>query len=201
MAIDHVHDLQNVYRKLLHSMSRPGTISSLQELAVKNDAYLPSYNATFLVVMALFDAEVTFHVLPESRHDFIEKVSEYTLAVHKPINEADFVIVLEGAAESEVSQAMAACKKGSLIDPQASATWIIESSHHMKDMKLRLTGPGIKDEAVLHTTINETIWQARNQCVKEYPLGIDCILVDAKAQIVCVPRTTKVEVMEWAMLQ
>lgn len=31
MAIDQIHDLQQVYRKLLHSMSRPGTISSIEQ--------------------------------------------------------------------------------------------------------------------------------------------------------------------------
>jgi len=201
MAIDHVHDLQTVYRELLHSMSRPGAISSLQEVAERNDYHLSCYDVTFLLAMALLDAEVTFHVLPENNRNFIEKVSEYTLATYKPIDEADFVIVLGEATESEISQAMDTCKKGSLMDPQTSATWIIESSIGAQGTKLHLTGPGIKEQTELHTMITASTWQKRNQCVKEYPLGIDCILVDEQAQITCVPRTTKVEVSEWDTLQ
>lgn len=197
MAIDQVHDLQKVYRKILHSMSRPGTVSTIKESAERNDYQLPCYDATLLSVLTLFDAEVTFHVIPENRDDVIEKISEYTLASYTPIHEADFVIVLREAEESEIIRAMSHSKRGSLIDPHASATWIMESvvgiGIEMQPGELILTGPGIKNQTQLQTAITSSIWQARNACVKEYPLGIDLILADEKAQIVCVPRTTKVE--------
>lgn len=63
MAIDQIHDVQNVYRKILHSMSRPGTISNLESLISEVNVKLPCYPAVFLAAVTLLDAEVTFHVI------------------------------------------------------------------------------------------------------------------------------------------
>jgi alpha-D-ribose 1-methylphosphonate 5-triphosphate synthase subunit PhnH len=193
MAIDQVHDLQQVYRKILHSMSRPGTISSIQATAEQVDYNLPCYDATLLCAMTLLDAEVTFHILSENHQDLIEKISEYTLAKHKPIHEADFVIVLRGDSENEIKNAIEQCKNGNLINPQSSSTWIIESSLLSNDGELTLKGPGIKTTNQLQVSFTSSMWETRNRRTKEYPMGIDLIFVDDQAQIVCVPRTTSVE--------
>ncbi|ASN07045.1 phosphonate C-P lyase system protein PhnH [Virgibacillus necropolis] len=193
MAIDQVHDLQQVFRKLLHSMSRPGTISSIQEVAAHTDASLPCFDATLLSAMTLLDAEVTFHILSENRQDLIEKISEYTLARFAPISEADYIIVLDDDNESSIVRAIEQCKNGNLIDPQASATWIIESSPLSNNGELMLTGAGIKHTSQLHVSFTPLMWQTRNERKREYPLGIDLIFTDVKSQIVCVPRTTSVE--------
>lgn len=196
MAIDHVHDLQFVYKKILNSMSRPGQIASLQALEGRSDYNLQMLDATLLTIMSLLDREVTFHVLTENEENVAEKISEYTLALHTTIDQADFVIALNGTPETAIIQAMAQCKKGSLIDPHASATWIIESAFSdEQESELLLTGPGIKDQTKLRTALTSAVWQARNACVAEYPLGIDLMLTDEELQVVCIPRTTKVDMM------
>lgn len=195
MAIDQVHDLQQVYRKLLHSMSRPGTISSIQKNAERVDYNLPCYEATLLSAMTLLDAEVTFHILSENRQDLIEKISEYTLARFAPIDKADFVIVLREDTEAAIQQALEQCKDGNLIDPQQSSTWIVESSLLSNNGELTLTGPGIQHTAQLDTSFSTALWQARNERTKEYPIGIDLIFADEASQIVCIPRTSSVKLM------
>ncbi|RDW15762.1 phosphonate C-P lyase system protein PhnH [Oceanobacillus arenosus] len=196
MAIDQVHDMQQVYRKLLQSMSRPGTISSIREIAERVEYKLPCYRATFLSVMTLLDAEVTFHILSEKNQELIEKISEYTLAKYAAITEADFVIVLQDDTEASIIEAMERCKNGNLLDPQHSATWIIESPLIAKEAELTLTGPGIKQEAQLQVGLTPEIWQTRNERASEYPLGIDFIFIDEQAQLACVPRTTSVVILE-----
>lgn len=196
MTIDQVHDMQQVYRKLLHSMSRPGTISSIQDIAGRVDYKLPCYQATLLCLLTLLDAEVTFHILSDEKQELVEKISEYTLAKYAPINEADFVIVLHDDTESAIIQTIEHCKIGNLIDPQNSATWIIESPPIANGEELALTGPGIKHHAQLQVGFTPLMWQARNERTKEYPLGIDLIFVDDQAQLACVPRTTSVEMLE-----
>ncbi|MGJ9459138.1 phosphonate C-P lyase system protein PhnH [Oceanobacillus sp. CF4.6] len=196
MAIDQVHDMQQVFRQLLHSMSRPGTISSIKETMERVDYNLTCYDATLLCTLTLLDAEVTFHILSKNHHNLIGKISEYTLARYAPINEADFVIILQDDTNEEIINAMEQCKTGNLINPQQSSTWIIESSRLSNDGELKLSGPGIKSHAQLETDFSAALWGVRNKCTKEYPLGIDLIFTDNRGQIVCVPRTTTVEMTE-----
>ncbi|KQL37411.1 phosphonate C-P lyase system protein PhnH [Psychrobacillus sp. FJAT-21963] len=196
MAIDQVHDLQQVYRKILHSMSRPGTISSLSEIAERVDFNLPCYNATILSAMTFLDAESTFHILSEEQKDLIEKISEYTSSRYAPINEADFVIVLRDDTDTVIQKAMQQCKNGTLIDPQLSSIWIIESTPLSDEGQWMLTGPGIQHKCQVQTRFNQSMWKARNEKTKEYPLGIDLIFTDEHEQVVCIPRTTTINNME-----
>jgi len=196
MAIDLVHDLQQVYRKVLHSMSRPGTISSLSDIVERVDMNLPCYDATVLSAMTFLDAEVTFHILSEDKKDLIEKISEYTAAKFAPINEADFVIVLREDTEAAIKSAIQKCKNGTLIDPQLSSTWIVESTPLNNTGECLLSGPGIQYTSQVNTSFNASMWLERNERTKEYPLGLDLIFTDANAQIVCIPRTTSISMTE-----
>ncbi|MCG5103305.1 phosphonate C-P lyase system protein PhnH [Oceanobacillus alkalisoli] len=195
MAIDEVHDLQFVFREILHTMSRPGEIQSLRKLEGKNDLDLPLHDATLFTLLTLFDAEVSFHVLPRAEKQVAGKISAYTLASHTTLAKADFIIVLPDATEAEITEALEICKKGTLIAPHRAATFIIDTDFTERNITVRLTGPGIKEQTMLHTLSNN-IWEARNTTVTEFPLGVDLILTDSNMQLVCVPRTTNVEVME-----
>ncbi|WP_298831200.1 phosphonate C-P lyase system protein PhnH [uncultured Planococcus sp.] len=196
MAIDQIHDLQQVYRKLLHSMSRPGTISSIEQETENMDVDFGCADALMLSAMVLLDAEVTFHVLSKKRRDLIEKISEYTSARCVPLQEADFIIVLQEDGESEILEAMAQCKIGNLIDPQQSSTWIIETPALSNKGGLLLTGPGIETEAHLAMRQSSEFWQARDSRIKEYPMGIDMIFADGSSQVACLPRTVTAILME-----
>ncbi|TMN22632.1 phosphonate C-P lyase system protein PhnH [Lentibacillus cibarius] len=196
MAMVQTHDLQQVYRKLLHSMSRPGTISVMEENVHQPENGLPCNHASFLTMMTLLDGEVTFHILSENQTNLHNKIPEYTLAKPAPIDEADYIIALRGVSENEVIQAMKQCKIGNLIDPQHSATWIIECETLSNDGELVLAGPGIKEKEQLHTSITKNMWKARNERTKEYPLGVDVIFTDEMARIACVPRTTSLSFSE-----
>ncbi|GAA0432072.1 hypothetical protein GCM10008983_05820 [Lentibacillus halophilus] len=196
MAMVQTHDLQQVYRKLLHSMSRPGTISIMEENVHQSDNGLPCNHASFLTMMTLLDGEVTFHIISENQTDLYNKISEYTLAKPAPIQEADYIIALRDVSENKVIQAMEQCKIGNLIDPQLSATWIIESETLSNNGELLLTGPGIKEKEQLHTRFTKNMWQSRNEQTKEHPLGVDVIFTDDIARIACVPRTTSLSFSE-----
>lgn len=196
MAIDQIHDLQQVYRKLLHSMSRPGTISSIEPETKQVDVNFGCADSFILSAMVLLDAEVTFHVLSKNQQDLIEKVSEYTSARFVSVKEADYILVLQEDEESDILEAMEQCKIGSLIDPQQSATWIIETTVLSNEEALVLTGPGIQTEAHLSTGKSFRFWEARDRRIKEYPMGIDMVFADASSQIACLPRTVSAIPME-----
>ncbi|SER26024.1 alpha-D-ribose 1-methylphosphonate 5-triphosphate synthase subunit PhnH [Gracilibacillus ureilyticus] len=198
MVIDQVHDLQKVYRKILHSMSRPGTITSFEQKADSISKSLPCNEAVFLCALTLFDAEVTFHIIGEQEKSerLAELISSYTMSNKAPHDQADFIIALQGNLTKEIEKAMNVCKSGDLINPQNSATWILESVLISNQSGVTLTGPGIEREALLQTGYDEHFWMARNLRTKEYPLGIDCIFADFSNQIACVPRTTKMVATE-----
>ncbi|WP_343456879.1 phosphonate C-P lyase system protein PhnH [Ornithinibacillus sp. JPR2-1] len=193
MMMNIVHDTQAVFRNLLHSMSRPGEISKLNETSI-NLSSRTCHQATMLTMLTLFDAEIGFHILTNDQQNELQKqIMDYTSAKIVPMEEADFVIVLQGTDDSTIVQAMEKCKIGNLIDPQYSATWILECESIKTGRSLRLSGPGINQQTTIQVNLSNGILAKRNELVKEYPLGIDMIVTDASLQVVCIPRTTTIE--------
>ncbi|APC50016.1 phosphonate C-P lyase system protein PhnH [Virgibacillus halodenitrificans] len=197
MPIDQVHDMQKVYRKIVDSMSRPGKLANLETNAERIEYDVACYHATLLIAMTLLDGEVSFHVISQNNQSVEEKIAAYTLAKHASMEEADYIIVLQDATDASIIEGIAACKKGDLIDPQYSSTWIMESATPLSNQsQLQLAGPGIETKTNLHTNFTADVWQARTEAVLEYPLGIDVIVTDERHQVACVPRTTQISVRE-----
>ncbi|RCW69685.1 phosphonate C-P lyase system protein PhnH [Saliterribacillus persicus] len=198
MAIDQVHDLQQVYRNMLDCMARPGTITSLEQKTGLFEDQLSYNEAIFLCALTVLDAEVTFYIIADTDKGdkLAELISSYTMARVTSIEKADFIIVLQGDIKEEINKALSICKMGDLINPQQSATWIVETAALSNNGGVTIHGPGIKESKQLQTGLWNEFWQTRNSKVKEYPLGIDLIFVDALNQISCVPRTTSVKLTE-----
>lgn len=196
MAIDQVHDTQQVFRQLMQGMSHPGKIVSIGEQTTELDYDMPCFDATILCALALLDGEVTFHIVGHQSEVFLDKLSQYTLSRCVSIYDADYIFVLQNTSDDVIVTAMENCKNGNLLNPDNSATWIVESSPLSNEARYTLTGPGIKDIQNVHIGVSESIWNCRQKRVEEFPLGIDCIFVDKDAQLVCVPRTTIVQRME-----
>ena len=189
MVFDMVHKTQETYRKILSCMSRPGTISTL--LGDQQNP-MPCHDATFLTIVTLLDAEVSFHVVSDSHH-LREAIADYTLAKETAVEQADFVIVPKGTSEEDMVQVMKQCKIGTLENPQHSSTWIIEQDTISVTGKVALSGPGIKMQNTLHLDFSERFLAMRNERVKEFPLGADLIFTDP-ISLACIPRTTTLSI-------
>lgn len=96
--MDLVHDIQSVYRKVLNSMARPGKIEVLEEQE-KVDMEINFNRGTFLIMLMLLDGEVSFNVVSEKSEEVSNLISEITYSKEKPLEEADYVFVLEDAVE------------------------------------------------------------------------------------------------------
>ena len=202
MQLDSVHDIQKVYRELLQCMARPGRIADIRESAAKADFVRECHPATFLVIQTVLDAEVTFHVLGDRTDAIRRKIADYTFAAHASAGEADYIIALAGTSEQELLDAIRACKAGTLENPHQSATWIIESEALEGTAELKLSGPGIQDEADAPIALSEGLVSARNMKTQEFPTGIDLIFTDGDGRISCIPRTTAISAKEesaWVM--
>ena len=191
MNFDLVHDIQQSYRKLLNVMSRPGEIENISDLSEKLDIDIEVYKSNYLIMLMLLDGEVSFNVYSENREKINKIVGQITNSKLKPFHEADYLFVTKEA--KNITDVMSICKVGDLSNPHKSATLIIEVENLDNNKELKLTGPGIKDSNYLSFESNKEWLKIRNEKNKEYPLGIDIILIDEKGNLACLPRTTKVQ--------
>ncbi|NRG45021.1 phosphonate C-P lyase system protein PhnH [Bacillus sp. CRN 9] len=196
MAIDIVHDTQFVFRKILDSMARPGTVANVTGVASRIDTQLNCFHSTFLCALTLLDSEVTFHVLPTGNSNLIDKISQYTLSKHVSVSEADFIIASKECSEQEAADAIRQAKQGTLIDPNRSSTIILEVESLTEKEGTVLTGPGIKTKSHFPFAFSKEMFIAREEKNKEFPMGIDLIITDSSGRLACIPRTAEMDLKE-----
>ncbi|OCT12241.1 phosphonate C-P lyase system protein PhnH [Paenibacillus pectinilyticus] len=196
MSLDLIHDIQSAYRKLIDSLSRPGTVSDLSAEAGKlgmDQGCLPS---TQVLAAMLLDPEVSFTVFSERKAQVTHVFKQMSYAREVDASEADFIFVLGDAPSEDLTRALEIAKIGDLQDPHFSATLIIETESLSNGTKLRLSGPGIQSSSNAKVTINDAWLDIRAARNCEYPLGLDIIFVDAAHRLLALPRTTQVLVEE-----
>lgn len=192
MKFDYVHDVQRAYRKLIDSISKPGTMVSLYEESRKLDSVANCNRSILVLMLMLLDAEVTFHILGGETQNISRYINQLTYSKVVPLEEADFIYVLEGADSEEIEGAIIRCKIGDLVNPHLSATLIIEVEKISNHRDLVLSGPGIKGEKYISIS-GETDWvRLRAEKNIEYPLGIEMYFVDKNYNLLALPRTTKI---------
>lgn len=202
MNFDAVHDIQRAYRKVVDSMSRPGLISDLTAEAGKADAQWGGLPVTWVLALMLLDTEVTFCICSQREAELTRLLNQLTFAVRTKPEKADYIFVLHDAKEGELLKALQGAKVGTLADPHASATVIVESGELSEAFELSLKGPGIEDESFVRIPLAPGWLEARAEKNAEYPLGIDMLVVDKNNKLLCLPRTTQIEereVLLWDM--
>ncbi len=181
---------QNTYRTILQSMGHPGKIYKLptQTGCGKADGLMS-------VILTLLDHEVTFFFLGSGAKNFGDKIFELTRSTVSDIVSADFIIMPDGKSGGEVLKA----KRGNLDYPDDGATvlYVIDSLGDRSNGKghVLLKGPGIKDglEISVSGPVKDEFLFIK-EANAEFPLGIDCIFIDKSDRIMCIPRSTMIEV-------
>lgn len=191
MNFDMVHDAQKIYRKLLNCMARPGEIANISPESNKLELDSGLSNSLLALTFTVCDAEVSFNILGEHEESIIRKVHNLTYAQREKTEIADYIIIKFLAERGKIATAFGIAKKGTFIDPHASATFIIEVETLGLGSSLKLTGPGIKDSISVEISGSEDWLASRTEANAEFPLGIDVILVDLQGNIMCWPRTTQ----------
>ncbi|GIN21915.1 phosphonate C-P lyase system protein PhnH [Siminovitchia fordii] len=192
MAIDLVHDIQKGFRTILHCMSRPGTIKSMEGLTGELSASSEGLPATFITALTLLDREASFALVGEQTNKLGEQIAAYTMSVQEKLSAADYVFITKQATKEQVINVFQEVKTGTLPNPQQSATIILEAAFS-DEGELILEGPGIKTTAELSIANSKEWLEERRKANKEYPLGVDMILVDERSNVVCIPRTTVIK--------
>lgn len=190
MVFDKVHDTQEVFRTILHCMSRPGTIQNIEGRGNCGEQLEDCNDALFLTAMTLLDAEVSFYIIGENAKRIGELFAAHTLSKAVDLSEADYLFILQDADPQMICEAFTKAKIGTLRDPQQSATIIMETEKLTNDPQLLLRGPGIATTETVQITASE-VWKHERALVnQEYPLGVDMIFIDRQNDMMCLPRTT-----------
>lgn len=196
MKLDLVHDIQGSYRKVLNAMARPGVIESLKVESEKVDININCFKSTFLIMLMLLDGEVSFNVISKDSMDITGIVSQITYAKIKPIEEADYLFVINDISSEVLEDVYRRAKIGDLVDPNKSATIVCEFDKLKYGDELILSGPGIKNVNKISLSGSKEWIAAREEVNDEYPLGVDAIYIDKEGSVLCLPRTTEVKYME-----
>lgn len=182
---------QKTFRTLVDAMSYPGRIRKLESYETYKTKL---FSQTVGIVLCLVDPEVSFHIYEDTGRDG-EEVLIRTNSKVEQVQNADYIIIGLDHHDS-IPHVLDQAKLGDLVSPDESATLIIEIEdlESGEEDRTRWTGPGIDGSIEVIVSGMKTWIQTRNDLTRDFPLGLDIILVDRKANITCLPRTTQVEV-------
>ncbi len=171
-----------VYRAVLSAMARPGTVQQLPAAAAGHPL--------LHLLGALLDHEALFHVLLDE--SLGREIRAATGGQPAPLDRADFVIFPDGRSGGLVRS----LKRGSLEFPDEGATALYRvRGLHPDGGAVVLRGPGIRDRAspwIEGLAEDEPALLA--EVNREFPLGVDSIFLDPGGRLMCLPRSTRIEV-------
>ncbi|WP_333654851.1 phosphonate C-P lyase system protein PhnH [Dissulfurispira sp.] len=186
---------QKTFRALLQAMSHPGRVYNIGDFISDSPIRPFTHSPLMLVLQTLLDHEVGFRVIGTGKEYLETTISELTRCPVKDISDADFIIVSDGESNGEILKA----KRGSLEYPDTGATviYVVEFLNDRDNGKpiALLKGPGIRNDIapVIHGLGQNELFHIKENN-SEFPLGIDCIFIDGANRIMCIPRSTRIEV-------
>ncbi len=190
MRLDMVHDIQNAYRKVLDSMSRPGIINNIYEQAQMIDIDVKCSKVAIILALMLLDTEVTFKVAGIYEKEIERLINQLTYAEIVNAGDAGFIFILNDATQSAADEAIESAHPGDLMNPHNSATIIMEARAFSGGSSVSLTGPGIDGSISVEMDYSHQWIDIREQKNLEYPIGVDMIFFDDSGKLMCIPRTT-----------
>jgi len=181
-------DNQRIFRAILLTMSRPGTVTVLGSWPKPPASLHP---ATTAVCLALADIDTPLWLGPAAPGDartYLRFHCGSPLAARE--EDAVFAVVINGNELPDLSR----FHPGTPEYPDRSATLIIQVRAIEVGRGVRLTGPGIPDEVRLAVDgLHADFWQTMQRNSRRFPLGFDTILA-TETEIVSLPRTVQVGV-------
>jgi alpha-D-ribose 1-methylphosphonate 5-triphosphate synthase subunit PhnH len=176
-----------VFRQVLHTMSRPGTIVTVNGDLENTGAFSPAMAA---LALTLLDFEtLVWADLPSGDSALGWLQFHCGCPFTADPGEAAFVLV----TDPERLPDLAALNPGSEQFPESGATLIIETAGLEACAGKLLKGPGIQASQELSAQgLPERFWRQRQTLGGDFPLGVDVIFT-ADRKLCALPRTTQIE--------
>ncbi len=180
-----VHDIENMnrnnFRSSLEALARPGEIQALQ----------PLFNSPLLAMASVFlYAEVSHHYNGGLDFDLIRALCGSPAA---EAGEADYLFFDEPA-----SNMLKTAKTGTVESPEKSATLVFAYApeHLQAGVPVCISGPGIRGATELTLPVDTTFIGLLREKNEHFPLGVDLFFVSWHNQLLGLPRTTYIEVVQ-----
>ncbi|NEW08114.1 phosphonate C-P lyase system protein PhnH [Paenibacillus sp. SYP-B3998] len=186
---ERIHYTQRLYRSLLDTMARPGSLIQLEPYAYSG---CPSEHYFRIgIALTLLDQEVSFHETATEK-ELTQHLQLLTRSTAKPLSESDYIFVQSGEAPD-----LTEAKRGTDLYPDQSATIVCQVKRIAQDgngeVRLKLKGPGIQTARQLSLDgFSPDLLPELIASSEQFPLGLDWILVDAEGRLCCLPRSTKI---------
>lgn len=183
-----VLDSQRIFRAVLLTMSRPGTVTVLGNWPAPPQPLKP---AAASVCLALADLDTPMW-LDGNIHTDIETYLRFHCGcpLARTQEEATFAVVMDGQNLPD----MGLFHPGDQEYPDRSATVVIQVKAIHVGRGVTLKGPGIRGEVKLAVDgLDARFWREFETNQARFPLGYDVILA-TDTEIASLPRTVQVEV-------
>ena len=197
---DAVHDSQQCFRLLLKAMSEPGTVVTLNRC--EGFGSMMSAAAQTLLSMADNATPIWLSSTVKADHAVTENIKFHIGApIAEQPQQAGFAVI---SAQDllAIDWTELTFNLGNEEYPDTSTTVVIEVDNFNSGIDMSLSGPGIQSEQIVSFNgLPEGFvsYLKERQSLVKFPLGVDFIFV-ADQQVLCLPRTTKVEVTSCTLL-
>lgn len=184
-----VRESQLAFRKIMEAVARPGTRADFGS-AVEPPAGLGVAAAT--VALTLFDFETTVWLEPALRGGEVETWVRFHCGCPLTLDagEAAFAIVTDIGSAPRLS----AFNLGDAKYPDRSTTLILQVEGLDGGEPVTLTGPGIKDQAVVAPRgLPEGFWSQMQDNNAKFQFGVDVLLVSGGA-LIGLPRSSQIQI-------
>ncbi len=165
------------FRVCLEVLSRPGTTGTITPV-------FKSHLATLAHCLLYADVSSFF----KGDEDY-QQIRAITGSPEATTTTADYIF-----CEQEDLEILAAAKIGTLVNPEHSATLLIQTdSAGNGGTDVVLSGPGIQGTTKKTLSVESTFIDTLRQKNGSFPLGVDCFFLDLDGTLTGITRTTRLE--------
>ncbi|TSA51284.1 MAG: phosphonate C-P lyase system protein PhnH [Actinobacteria bacterium] len=187
-----------VFRSMLDSLSRPGTISQLTAL---ESVDVPR---CIIPILAIVDVETRFSVIDNisTSHDWSALIGSATGAPPASLAESSWVVAFSEPTRDNLED----LPRGSALAPERGCCLVVacallsEGFDHgdatQESTSIALTGPGVDGQKIVTISgISNYFFESLCDLNGSFPAGVDVWMVDQSGQILALSRSTQISIL------
>lgn len=188
----------DVFRSMLDTLSRPGTIAQLTAL---ESVDVPR---CIIPLLAIVDVETRFAVIDNitTSQNWSELIGSATGAPPASLAESSWVVALSEPTRDDLE----ALPRGSSLAPERGCGLVVacallsEGFDHGDAMQestsIALTGPGVDGQKIVTISgVSNYFFESLCDLNGSFPAGVDVWMVDQSGQILALSRSTQISIL------